>query len=265
MCAAASHAGLKVSYVLKRGGKVSQITLHLDGKHARMDVAEEGVQKGAVIVGPADERDHEGPGPRVTFFHHDGKNCPYVTDSQVQRMNTLFEQTRAKLAAMPPAERKQAEAEIARNEHRTTLRLEGLKPDEQYVRTSGSKEIAGRRCDLYRVELAGAHVADTCLIPWDEVKSGRDQLRQGLGAVQRAMVTEIVHRGVATFGAAPKMRAWSTAIGLPAWRKEVKEGSDLTETTLVSIATAAVPKETFMPPAGCSGGKIWDPEDAADR
>ena len=55
----------------------------------------------------------------------------------------------------------------------------------------------------------------------------------------------------------PMLKAWGMAVGLPAWRKTVKEDEgEVTETTLVSINRGSVPRSVFEPPAGFTKKEI---------
>jgi hypothetical protein len=238
LCAAASHAGLKLTYELKRKGKVSTMVLQMDGKSARMEMTEEGVPRGSFI--------RDGDARRVYLVQHEKKTFTEISEDDLQRMRAQMEAARARLqeqmAKMTPEQRKQMEAMLNGQQKM----MEGLKAQETYARASGSKKVAGYSCELYRVEMDGAHVADTCLIPWNEVKVDREQLRQSLEALRGGALFQ----GTSSFGSADaEMKAWGTDVGLPAWRKQVKDdGDEPTETTLQSIA--AIPKETFAPPAG---------------
>lgn len=250
LCAAASHAGLKLTYEMKRKGKISTLVFQMDGKSARMEMTEEGVPKGAFI--------RDGDGRRIYLVQHEKKTFMEISEEDVQRMKAQMEAARARLqeqmAKMTPEQRKQMEAMLTGQQKM----MEGLKPQETYTRASGSKKVAGYSCELYRVEMDGAHVADTCLIPWDDVKVDRAQLKQSLEALRGGSLFQ----GSSSLGSADaKMKAWGTDAGLPAWRKQLKDdGDEPTETTLQSIAIAAIPKETFAPPAGYARQSMGKPK-----
>src|SRR5262249_28060152 len=99
----------------------------------------------------------------------------------------------------------------------------------------------------YTVEQDGKKVADTCLIPWADLKLDREQIKQSVEAMEdtRSM------GGALPKPTATTLKAWGMSIGMPAWRRTGKDqDEDVSESTLTGISQGSVPKSAFEPPAG---------------
>ena len=241
LLALAAQAGLKVTNEVKRKGKTSTFTMQLEGKNLRMEATREGSTE------PAGVFISDGEGKRVLIVDHAKKEYHEITQEQMKRMKAKMDaamgQMKEQMARLPPEQRAKMEAMMGQHMKGGTA---PAIPDEKYVRASGSKKIAGYSCDLYTVEIEGKHAADTCLIPWGDLKIDREALRKSMEALQ-----ETWSMGGMVPRPAISPKAWGMSVGLPAWRKTVKDSEeDVTETTLVSISQGAVPKEAFAPPAG---------------
>jgi len=254
LCALAAHAGAKVTTEIKRKGQTSTLTLQVEGKNARMEVTKEGSPE------PEGTFISDGDGKRVLIVEHEKKQYAEITQEQMKQVKAKMEaamaQMKAQLAKLPPEQRAKVEAMMAEK-----MKGPAAAPEEKYVRASGGKKIAGYACDLHRVEVEGKHVADTCLIPWASLKVDREQFRQSLEAMQ-----EIWSVGPGPRPAAPGLKAWGLAAGLPAWRRSLADDEgDVTETTLVSITQGAVPKEAFAPPAGYARKSLGEKLEQMER
>jgi hypothetical protein len=241
LCALAAHAGLKLAYEMKRNGKTTAMTWQMEGKNLRMDGTKEGdaEARGAYIA--------DGDGKRVMIVDYEKKEYAEITEEQMKalraKMDVAMTQMKAQMAKLPPEQRAQMEKMMSQYMKGGAPRA---MPEEKYVRASGSKKIAGYDCDLYKVEIEGKHAADACLISWADLKVDGAQLRQQLEAMQDFW-------GMGGTAARPAInpKAWGMDVGLPAWRKTLKDGGEsVTETTLTSISQGAVPKDAFAPPAG---------------
>jgi len=239
--ALAAHAGITVTTEMKRKDKTSRMVMQLEGKSLRGEMLS--MKDGAAV--PEGAFIHDGQGRRMIIINYQEKKYHEISEEQMKQWRSKMEAARAQMKAqldkMPPERRAQMEAMMERQMKTTSP----VMPDEKFVRASGSKKIAGYSCDLYTVESNGEHIADTCLIPWADLKLDREQIKQNLESLKEMW-------GVGGADKTPSpVASWTTAPGVPAWRKTVKpleEGGH--ETTLISISQGAVPKEAFAPPAG---------------
>jgi hypothetical protein len=241
LCAVAAQAGLKMTSELKRKGKTSTFSMQLEGKSVRMEVAKDGSAEpsGAYVV--------DSDAKRALIINYDKKEYTEITQEQMKqmraKMDAAMSMMKERMAQLPPEQRKQMEAMMAQ---RQGTAAKAPMADEKYTRVGGSKTVAGYKCELYSVEKDGQHVADTCFIPWSELKGlDREQFKQTVQGMSEAW----------DFGGAsrenPMVRAWGLDLGLPGWRKSLKDDPEgVTETTLTSLAQGAVPKSAFEAPAG---------------
>jgi hypothetical protein len=245
LCAVAAHAGLKITMEMKRHGKTSSMTMQMEGKNLRMEMTKDGeTQPGGGMISDGDNK-------KIVMISYDKKEYHELTQEQMKAMrakaDAAMAQMKEKLAQLPPAQRQQIEAALAQNQstHKSAM------PDEKYTRASGSKTVAGYKCELYTVESEGKKIADACLIPWSDVKGvDREQLKQSVEAM--ADVWGGFGMDLRSGEKAPNMiKAWGLSSGIPGWRKAVKtdeeEGS---ESTLTSLTQGAIPRSAFEPPAG---------------
>jgi len=186
----------------------------------------------------------DGEGKRMLIVKYQDKVYEELTEAQMQKMKAQMEQGMARMkeqmARLTPEQRAQMEGMMGAQKKM----MQGAAPEEKLVRAPGSKKIAGYSCDLYRVEADGAHVADTCIVPWADLKVSREEISQSLEAFRDSSF-------LGGARATMPMKAWGTGVGLPAWRKQVaKEGGDVAETTLTVISSGPVPRAAFAPPAG---------------
>jgi len=244
LCAAAAHAGLKLDLQTKRHGKTGTITMQFEGKNLRADVTREGTGEPSAFISDGDNK-------KVVMIDFAKKEYHEITQEQMKQMRAKMDaamaQMKEKLAQMPPEQRKQMEAALGK----TKDMYKSAMPDEKYTRASGSKTVAGYKCELYTVEREGQKVADACVIPWTELKGvDRAQLQQTWDAMKEVW---------GGFGMDPRMgdrsdsmfKAWGLERGIPGWRKSVKEGDEeANESTLTSLTQGAIPHSAFEPPAG---------------
>jgi len=175
-----------------------------------------------------------------------------ITQEQIKAMRAKMDgamaQMKEKLAQLPPEQRKKIEAAMGQ----TQGQYKSMMPDEKYTRASGSKTVAGYKCDLYTVESEGKKVADACLIPWSELKGvvDREQLKQTMDAMTEVWSGFGMDTRMGERSPQAMMKAWGLSDGVPGWRKSVKEGDEASESTLTSLTKGAVPHSTFEPPAG---------------
>src|SRR6185295_5392071 len=179
LCAAAAHAGLKLNLETKRHGKNSAITMQFEGKNLRADVTRDGTaEPGGGFISDGDNK-------KVVMIDFAKKEYHELTQEQMKQMRAKMDaamaQMKEKLAQLPPEQRKQVEAALGK----TKGAYQSAVPDEKYTRASGSKTIAGYKCELYTVEREGQRVADACVIPWSELKGvDRAQLQQSWDAMK---------------------------------------------------------------------------------
>ncbi|HEY8209956.1 MAG TPA: DUF4412 domain-containing protein [Myxococcaceae bacterium] len=248
LCAFAAHAGLTITTEMKKKGKAGTLTMQFEGKNLRSEITKDGSAE------PAGAFVSDGDNKKILMIDYAKKEYHEITQEQMKRMKAKLEMAMAtmksQMAKLPPEQRKQMEAVLGRQMNLS--KAMATAPDEKYTRASGSKTIAGYKCDLYTVEVGGQHTADTCLIPWSDLKVDRDQFKQSVEAV-----TDVWSgMGMGGMGMAQKspgamLKAWGMSHGLPAWRKTVKADEDeVTETTLKTITQGAIPRSAFDPPAG---------------
>ncbi len=249
LCAAAAHAGLTITTETKRKGGNSTLTMQFEGKNLRTAVTKEGsAEPSSVFISDGDNK-------KMVMIDFAKKEYVEITQEQVKRMKAKMETAmsamKAQMAKLPPEQRKQMEAAMGQRMNA----YKSMVPEEKYTRASGSKKIAGHKCDLYKVEADGQHTADACLVPWSDLKIDRDQFKQAVDAVVETWSGLGMGMGAGEGGAqrspGEMLKAWGMSYGLPAWRKTVKpDESDVTETTLTSIDQGAVPRSAFEAPAG---------------
>jgi hypothetical protein len=248
LCAAAAHAGLTLKTEMKRKGKASSVTMQFEGKNVRADMTKDGsAEPGGAFVSDGDNK-------KLVMIDFAKKEYHEVTQEQMKRMRAKMEaamaQMKEKMAQLSPETRKQMEVAMGKmgGAYQSTVA-----PDAKWTRASGSKTVAGYKCELYSEAVDGKHVADACFIPWSELKGvDREQLKQSMESLKDVWsgFGMDMHMGQKT-GPDAMLHSWGVEYGLPAWRKTVKEDPDEdSESTLTSISTAPVPRSAFEPPAG---------------
>lgn len=248
LCAFAAHAGLTITTEMKKKGKTGALTMQFEGKNLRSEVTKDGSADAAGAF--ISDGDHK---KLVMIDYAEGEYFE-ITREQLQRLKARVEAAmatmKAQMVKLPPEQRKQMEKIL---DAQAGVSRAVAPPDEKYTRAPGSKTIAGYKCDLYTVEVDGQHVADTCLIPWSNLKIDRDQFKQSVEAIVDVSSNTGMGMGMGMDqkSPGPMLKAWGMTSGLPAWRKTVKADEDeVTETTLKGIAQGAIPRSTFEPPAG---------------
>lgn len=242
LCAFAAHAGLKLTMESKRRGKPSSMTMQFEGKNLRGDITKDGAaEPGGGFISDGDNK-------KMVMIDFAKKEYHEITQEQMKRMRAKMDaamaQMKEKLAQLPPEQRQKIEAAMGQTK--------SMVPEEKYTRASGSKTVAGHKCELYSVEAEGKKVADACFIPWSELKGvDREQLKQSVEAMTDVWKGFGMDMRMGERSSDSMMKAWGLPNGLPGWRKSVKDGDEEgSESTLTSISQGAIPRSAFEPPAG---------------
>lgn len=236
----ASSALAGMTAVMQGHGR--QSTIYVEGSRMRMEHGGEG---GVVWLFDAEKKQLTILDPKAKTYSEANEADMKAAGARFKaQMDAARRQMESAMAKMPPAQRAQMEAMMAKRGQ--TSKTPPPEPT-SFEPTGAKSTVAGFACDGYREVRGGQTRAEGCYIPWGPAVS-REDLKplRAMSEFMSDMIPPGMDAGRATiadqFGKAP---------GFPALRAAVDaSGKKSDEERLVSLTRGAVPADKFAVPAG---------------
>jgi hypothetical protein len=168
-------------------------------------------------------------------------------------------QMEARMAAMPPEQRKKMEEMMAKlGQGGAAAMLPGAKQPQRSLKNAGRSEtVAGIKCTVWEVFEDGEKEEELCAAPASSVPSGDEVIRtfKEIGAMFKSFTDSLGSRN-------PADEPWKdmeTINGVPILTREFSDGKATSEMRLTVVRKESVPAASFEVPAGYTEKKFAFP------
>jgi hypothetical protein len=167
-------------------------------------------------------------------------------------------QMEARMAAMPPEQRKKMEEMMAKLGQGGAAMLPGAKKSQRSLKNTGRSEtVADIKCTVWEVFEDGQKEEELCAAPASSVPSGDEVIRtfKEIGAMFKSFTDSLGSRN-------PADQPWKdmdTLNGVPILSREFSDGKATSEMRLTVVRKESVPAAHFEVPAGYTQKKFVFP------
>lgn len=171
-------------------------------------------------------------------------------------------QMEARMAAMPPEQRKKMEEMMEKLGKGGAAMMPGAKPKQRSLKNSGRTEtVAGIKCTVWEAFEDGQKEEELCAAPAGSVPGGDDVIRtfRDISTMMSSFTEKL-----GTHAADTPWRDMETINGVPILTRDFDDGKATSETRLTVVRKESVPASAFEVPAGYTQKKLEFPGGHAD-
>jgi hypothetical protein len=259
-CATTAHAGVYLENVDKElDGSKGPTTSKMWFDGGRMRIERAGEQELVIFKNQA-------------MYAIDSKSKSYrvIDKATAEKMGAQVaaakKQMEARMAAMPPEQRKKMEEMMAKlGQGGAAAMLPGSKKPERSLKNSGRSEtVAGIKCTVWEVYEDGKKEEELCAASAGAVPSGDEVIKtfKEIGTMFKAFTDSL---GGQRNPADEPWHDMETINGVPILTREFSDGKATSETRLTLARKESVTAATFEVPAGYAEKKLSFPGQGASK
>ena len=166
-------------------------------------------------------------------------------------------QMEARMAAMPPEQRKKMEEMLAKLGKGGAAMMPGAKPKQRTLKNSGRTEtVAGIQCTVWEAFEDGPKDEELCAAPASAVPGGADVIKtfRDISTMMSSFTEKL-----GTHATDTPWRDMETINGVPILTRDFEDGKATSETRLTVARKESVPTSAFEVPAGYTEKKLEFP------